>query len=70
MVFITHDLALASTLREGRIAVMYLGRVVEIGPTVDDRNLAHPYTAISAIPEADPEAQQGVDGAAQRVHRA
>jgi peptide/nickel transport system ATP-binding protein len=59
IVFITHDLALAKYFAwEGRIGVMYLGRVVEIGPTPDViANPAHPYTKalISAIPEADPE---------------
>ncbi len=59
IVFITHDLALAKYFAwEGRIAVMYLGRVVEIGPTPDViANPAHPYTRalIAAIPEADPE---------------
>jgi oligopeptide/dipeptide ABC transporter ATP-binding protein len=58
IIFITHDLALAKYFAwEGRIAVMYLGRVVEIGPTPDViANPAHPYTKalISAIPEADP----------------
>ena len=58
IVLITHDLAVARYFaREGRIAVMYLGRVVELGPTealvVDP---AHPYAEalIAAIPEADP----------------
>ena len=57
-VLITHDLAVARYFgRRGRIAVMYLGRVVEIGETetlVSDP--AHPYAAalIAAIPEADP----------------
>ena len=58
IVLITHDLAVARYFaRRGRIAVMYLGRVVELAPTealvVDP---AHPYTAalIGAIPEADP----------------
>jgi oligopeptide/dipeptide ABC transporter ATP-binding protein len=57
--FITHDLALAKYFAwEGRIGVMYLGRVVEIAPS---RQLVeqpqHPYTKVllSAIPEADPE---------------
>lgn len=57
--FITHDLALAKYFAwEGRIGVMYLGRLVEIAPS---RQLVeapqHPYTKVllSAIPEADPE---------------
>jgi len=58
IIFITHDLALAKYFAwEGRIAVMYLGRIVEIGPTPQViTNPAHPYTRalISAIPEADP----------------
>ncbi|HEY3063912.1 MAG TPA: ABC transporter ATP-binding protein, partial [Chloroflexota bacterium] len=57
-VLITHDLAVARYFgRQGRIGVMYLGRLVEVGETehlVADP--AHPYTAalIAAIPEADP----------------
>ncbi len=58
IVFITHDLALAKYFAwDGRIAVMYLGRVVEIGRTKDIiGNPAHPYTRalLSAVPEADP----------------
>lgn len=57
--FITHDLALAKYFAwEGRITVMYLGRIVEEGPTsrviTDPR---HPYTQalLAAVPEADPE---------------
>lgn len=56
--FITHDLALARYFAwQGRIAVMYLGRVVEVGPT--PRVIGHPqhpYTQalLAAIPEADP----------------
>jgi len=57
--FITHDLALAKYFAwEGRISVMYLGRIVEDGPTrrviMDPR---HPYTQalLSAVPEADPD---------------
>ena len=57
--FITHDLALAKYFAwQGRIVVMYLGRIVEEGPTArviaDPR---HPYTQalLAAVPEADPE---------------
>jgi oligopeptide/dipeptide ABC transporter ATP-binding protein len=58
-VLITHDLAVARYFgRHGRIGVMYLGRIVELGPTdalIGDA--AHPYSEalIAAIPEADPE---------------
>lgn len=59
VVFITHDLAVARYFAwSGRIAVMYLGRVVEIGRTPDlIANPQHPYTKalLAAIPEADPE---------------
>lgn len=44
VVFITHDLAVASYLC-ARIAVMYLGRIVETGPTKEVLQApAHPYT--------------------------
>ena len=59
IVFITHDLALAKYFAwEGRIAVMYLGKIVELGKTPDViDHPAHPYTRalLSAVPEADPE---------------
>jgi peptide/nickel transport system ATP-binding protein len=59
IVLITHDLAVARYFAlRGRIAVMYLGRIVEAGPTEDVVGAAaHPYSAalVSAIPEADPE---------------
>ena len=57
--FITHDLGLAKYFAwEGRIVVMYLGRVVEEGPTPRViQNPRHPYTQalLAAVPEADPE---------------
>ncbi len=59
IVFITHDLALAKYFAwEGQIAVMYLGRIVEVGPTPElIAQPQHPYTQVllSAIPEPDPE---------------
>lgn len=58
--FITHDLALARYFAwEGRIGVMYLGRLVELGPARQViEHPQHPYTQVllSAIPEADPDA--------------
>ncbi|MGQ9908683.1 MAG: ABC transporter ATP-binding protein [Candidatus Flexifilum sp.] len=59
IIFITHDLALAKYFAwEGRIAVMYLGRIVEIGRTQDViAHPQHPYTQalLAAVPEADPD---------------
>lgn len=56
--FITHDLAMARFFGwHGWLAVMYLGRIVEEGPTREVlAHPAHPYTRalINAIPEADP----------------
>jgi len=57
--FITHDLAVAKYFAwDGEIAVMYLGKVVEHGPTpqvVNDPR--HPYTRalVSAVCEPDPD---------------
>jgi oligopeptide/dipeptide ABC transporter ATP-binding protein len=56
ILFITHDLATAALFAD-RIAVMYLGRIVEIGVT--DTVLEspqHPYTRalLSVIPSPDP----------------
>ena len=50
--YVSHDLAVVGTLAN-RVAVMYAGRVVELGPTLDlFRAAAHPYTQrlIAAIP--------------------
>ena len=57
-IFITHDLSLAWVISD-RIAVMYLGRIVEIGETEEVvQNPQHPYTKalISVIPVPDPTA--------------
>ncbi|MCD6514663.1 MAG: ABC transporter ATP-binding protein [Candidatus Odinarchaeota archaeon] len=54
--FITHDLAVAGYIGD-RIAIMYLGKIVEIG-NVDDvlHNSMHPYTQllIESVPKPDP----------------
>jgi peptide/nickel transport system ATP-binding protein len=59
-VVISHDLAVVKYLAD-RIAVMYLGKVVELG-TGDDiyRRPAHPYTdaLIKTIPVPDPAAER------------
>ena len=55
-VYITHDLASAKYFCD-RVAIMYLGRIVEIGPTEEIfANPRHPYTKalLGAIPEPDP----------------
>ena len=55
-VYITHDLATAKFFCD-RIAIMYLGQIVEIGPAEEIyAEPRHPYTAalLRAIPEPDP----------------
>lgn len=52
MLFISHDLSVVRHLCQ-RIAVMYLGRIIEVGPAKDmSTNPMHPYTAslMSAVP--------------------
>jgi oligopeptide/dipeptide ABC transporter ATP-binding protein len=63
-VAVTHDLGLAWNIAD-RIAVMYLGRIVEVGPA--EAVLAdpqHPYTRalLSVVPEADRMEQQILEG--------
>ncbi len=56
ILFITHDLSTAAYFAD-RVAVMYLGRIVEIGPTRDVLSSpAHPYTQalLSVIPVPNP----------------
>jgi len=58
--FITHDLALARHLCD-RIAIMYLGKIVEMGSTEDVlKDSLHPYTKalIKAVPVPDPTARR------------
>ena len=71
IVLITHDLSVARYFaRGGRIAVMYLGRVVELAPTEEAvADPAHPYTRalINAIPEADPDLTRSKERVALRA---
>ncbi|HET6850351.1 MAG TPA: ABC transporter ATP-binding protein [Gaiellales bacterium] len=65
--YVTHDLAVVATLAT-RVAVMYAGRVVEVGPSDDLFNApAHPYTRrlIGAIPHISGKRQlAGIPGRA------
>ena len=61
--FITHDLATAKYVCD-RIAIMYLGKIVEIGKLKDVfKNPLHPYTKalLSAIPIPDPEHKRKIE---------
>jgi len=54
--FISHDLAAVSTIAT-RVAVMYLGQIVEVLPAAGlEKTAAHPYTRalIEAVPMPDP----------------
>jgi peptide/nickel transport system ATP-binding protein len=57
LLFIAHDLAVVKAVSD-RVAVMYLGRLCEVGPSTQlFARPAHPYTAllIEAIPVPDPD---------------
>lgn len=61
--FITHDLAVASYIAD-RIGIMYLGKIMEMGPAQEVAfNAMHPYTRalISAVPSGDPTVKRRVE---------
>ena len=60
MIFISHDLSVVKYMAD-RIAVMYLGKIVELGDATDViTNPVHAYTQalISAIPTLDPKSER------------
>jgi peptide/nickel transport system ATP-binding protein len=71
-VYISHDLAVVASIA-ARVAVMYSGRIVEIGPTAAVlRDSSHPYTRalVRAVPDIDVTAFiSGIRGHAPEPHR-
>lgn len=59
-IYISHDISLLKYLCD-RIAIMYLGEIVEVGPTEQIiRDPKHPYTdaLVSSVPILDPDIEQ------------
>ena len=72
VMLITHDMGVIAETAL-RVAVMYAGRIVEVGPVQDViRNAKHPYTAglMASIPQIgrDVENLDQIEGAMPRLH--
>ena len=67
--FISHDLSVVSLLSH-RVAVMYLGEIVELGPTENIfHHPWHPYTEalLASVPEPDPRVERAKTRAKTRI---
>jgi peptide/nickel transport system ATP-binding protein len=71
-VYVSHDLAVVASLAQ-RVAVMYAGRIVELGPTAQVLfDPLHPYTKalIRAVPDIGSRCRiEGIPGQAPEPHR-